>query len=174
MLTQSPGDIQIKKKRKGGAFADEHDFSRWFVDALKRENIVVYAVESGSTGQGFPDLYCLLPPNFYPQNGYWVEGSGDGEYTWIELKNIKSDIWIELKNIKSSKMESVIKGKKQVPYRPGQLPWQELYNSRTGRKVLTVVACSDGILAISKTDFKTNSVTSEDLVYVVQKWGGEE
>lgn len=53
-------------------YRNENAFSKAFVDALKKKGAFVQRIESGLTGRGIPDLYCIIK----------------NKAVWIELKRV--------------------------------------------------------------------------------------
>lgn len=124
------------------SYRTEHDFSRALVTALRKADAWVVCMETGSTGQGVPDLYVV----------------GD------------VPVWVELK-IHHGSVVDLYDGKRKVAYRPGQLAWHRmLWRKTKGRDVAcTVVACDDGFMLVVKQDFMDEHLTKDDSVSLVSE-----
>ena len=99
-------------------YRNEAAFSKAFVQHLRKYGWFVQRIESGSTGRGVPDIYCISP---------------QGNAFWFELKRVHM-------NAAGHKVLS-------IPWRPGQQTWLHgvhKYNQR----VFTLACFNDMILVI--------------------------
>lgn len=75
------------------AYKNEAAFSKALCQALRKHNYFVQRIESGTTGKGIPDIYCVAA------NG--------------------KDIWLELKRVHKKCSNNV----ETISWRPGQQAW---------------------------------------------------
>lgn len=75
------------------SYRNEAAFSKAVVTVLRNRGWFVQRIESGETGKGIPDLYCISPRN---------------SAVWCELKRIHQDV----------SLQDIV-----VPWRPGQQSW---------------------------------------------------
>lgn len=75
-------------------YRNEAAFSNAFVKHLRKYNWFVQRIESGTTGRGVPDIYCISPK---------------GNAFWFELKRVH--------------MNAFGRTALSIPWRPGQQAW---------------------------------------------------
>lgn len=75
------------------AYKNEAAFSKALCQALRKHNYFVQRIESGTTGKGIPDIYCI--------------------------SNKGKDIWLELKRVHKNCTNNT----EIIPWRPGQQAW---------------------------------------------------
>lgn len=103
-------------------YKNEHEFSTAVCDGLRHRGYFVTKIESGSTSQGIPDVFCC---------------------------GACSEFWLEFKRYKGQS-EELLNGKEAIDYRAGQIGWHLRYYACTKKKVLTVIACDDALICIAK------------------------
>lgn len=101
-------------------YRNEAAFSRAVCAHLKKKGYFVQRIETGSTGRGVPDIYCISP---------------DGTALWLELKRVHTNAKGKLKV--------------QIPWRPGQQAWLYAVSKIYKQKCYTLAAFNDCILLIS-------------------------
>ena len=103
----------------------EKNWSDRLSKLLTDSGCFVQRIESGSTGRGIPDMFVVTPRSFP---------------IWIENKVIhptRNDI---------RKLESGVKCKVMIPWRPGQLAWHDKVHNAMTCLTLTRVAGSSYVL----------------------------
>lgn len=99
-------------------YRNEAMFSRAVCAHLRKQGYFVQRIETGSTGRGVPDIYCITP---------------EGQAMWLELKRVHS----------SAKG----KDRAIIPWRPGQQAWLNMVH-KFRQTVRTLVAFDDCIMIV--------------------------
>lgn len=108
-------------------YRNEAAFSKALVTAMRRKGFFVQRIESGETGRGIPDIYCV-GPNKMP--------------FWLELKRVHSNAGTATEVF--------------IPWRPGQQAWLTEV-SAYGQAAHTIACFNDGILDIPMTQIYTGN-----------------
>lgn len=125
-------------------YAKESDFSKALLASLKTKGAWCTRIETGSTGQGVPDIFIVT----------------NKLCRWLELKNNSKDL-----------VEEYITTSKKICYRPGQLAWHYMYHTKTEQDVFLILACKNGYIILLKRDFEKQNITKNDIVYIFHNIG---
>lgn len=112
-------------------YKHEAEFSRSFVNHLRKKGWFVQRIESGTTGKGIPDIYAISP---------------SGSAWWFELKRNHEETAYMLDQ------EYIIH------WRPGQQAW--LHEATLRKQNCATIACFDDVLLFLRHDkiYKNNKV----------------
>ena len=108
------------------SYKSESRFRNHLIATMKEEGFEVQAIESGTMGNGIPDL-------FFARYDPSISG-------WMELKNICDDILPE--NIK-------------IDFRSGQLEWLHKFH-KAGIDVYLGISCNEGIFIFRNDEIKAS------------------
>lgn len=114
------------------SYRNEAAFSKAVVSHLRKRGWFVQRIESGVTGKGIPDLYCIGPGN---------------KALWIELKRVHAEVYPS--------------NHVTIPWRPGQLAWHMEVSIRK-QAVITLACFDNVILSIPAGIYKNNMVRVSD------------
>lgn len=127
-------------------YKNEAAFAKAFGNVLKANGAFVTRIETGSTGQGVPDMFVVY-------NGV--------------------DFWMELKNEPTIKYDTARDSTHTIHWRPGQKAWMLTYALHHCVKfAYTIVAGKDCFLIIpmdKHSKFEHNKVTTNAAAYVLCK-----
>lgn len=120
--------IAERRKAEMIKYRNEALFSRAVCAHLRKQGYFVQRIETGSTGRGVPDIYCITP---------------DGRAMWLELKRVHS----------SAKGKDRV----TIPWRPGQQAWLNMVHKfrQTAR---TLVAFDDCIMIVGHSHIWANDI----------------
>lgn len=110
-------------------YRNEASFSKAVCAKLRKQGCFVQRIETGSTGRGVPDIYCIYP---------------DGTPVWLELKRVHC----------SAKGRDRLK----VPWRAGQQAWLREVSKVYKQLCYTLCCCDDVILQIPHTLLHPNDI----------------
>lgn len=109
-------------------YRNEAAFSKAVCAHLRKQGYFVQRIETGSTGRGVPDIYCISP---------------DGKAMWLELKRVHC----------STKGRD----RCAVPWRPGQQAWLRTA-ARYRQFARTLVAFDDCIMIVAHNQIWSNDI----------------
>lgn len=109
-------------------YRNEAHFSGALVKHLRSKGWFVQRIETGSTGRGVPDIYCISP---------------DGRAMWLELKRVHQSL--------RGRDRAV------VPWRPGQQAWLRQV-TRLKQTCYTIAAFDDCFVLIPHNAIWSNDI----------------
>ena len=115
-------------------YRNEAAFSKTFVQHLRKNGWFVQRIESGSTGRGVPDIYCISP---------------QGNAFWFELKRVHSNAY----------RRPVV----AIPWRPGQQAWLHSI-TRLKQNAYTIACFDDEILVIKHDKLYANDLVADKCI----------
>ena len=111
----------MRKKTSTSKFRDEASFSAALCASFTRRGIFHQRIESGTTGRGIPDLYCVLS---------------------------EGPVWVELKRVHANALSGSIH---TVGWRPRQQTWMYTQWKKGGVMCYTLCAFNDCIVKVPMT-----------------------
>lgn len=123
-------------------YRNEAAFSNAFVKHLRNYGWFVQRIESGTTGRGIPDIYCVSP---------------QGNAFWFELKRVHTDFgWSSHKY--------------KIPWRPGQQAWLHCIHSY--KQQAYTLCCYNNVIVVIPHNkmYEEDSISCRDVVERWYKW----